>query len=152
MHALQNCKFVQAIRPAAIVDNAAFTGVAIDTTGWDYATFVVSLGVTDIGLTAFYVAEGDNSSPTTEITATDFSDNTQTDWAGTALGLPDANSDNTNYVIHLALSKRKQYLKLVSTGGDGTNGTYMSAVCILSRGEHAPTTNTEAGAAAVVVV
>lgn len=153
MHALQQCKFVQLIPPGVIKDDASHVTSVVDTLGWDYATAVLSFGATDIAMADIDIQESDDNSNFTEVAATDFTDNTQVDMDGTALALPDANADNTNVVIHLDMRKRKRYIKMTSTAGNGSTGTYASAIAILSRGETLPNSSAEqAGTGGIVVI
>jgi len=152
MNPLLNVKYAELIAPQVIKDDAAWTAATnVDTLGWDWATCIFHIGATDIAMAALVMLEGDTTSPATEIGATNFADTTQTDWAGTALGLPASDADNTYIVINLDLRKRKRYLKASATAGNGSTGTYLEATCILSRGEQAPITNTTANAVVVVV-
>jgi hypothetical protein len=152
----QASKFQQLVVPAAIVDNASFTTLVIDTvdatTGqkWDYATIVVQLGATDIAMTALAVKESDDNSTNTNVTGTVFG--TAVDIDGTTTVLPASTDDNKVEVIHLDLRKRKRYLQLLATAGDGTTGTYLSALCILSRGSVAPDSCAEMGAEHALIV
>lgn len=153
MNPLQQCKFAQLIPPAVIKDNASHVTLVVDTLGWDHATAVLSIGATDIAMADIDIQESDDNSNFTEIAATDFTDSTQRDMDGTALALPDANADNTNIVIHLDMRNHKRFLKCTSTAGDGSAGTYLSAIMILSRGETLPNTCAEqAGTGGIVVV
>jgi hypothetical protein len=146
MHGLQQCKFQHFIAPGVIKDNAAFTIVSVDTAGWDYLTIVFQIGATDIAMAALMLKEADADSAHAEIVATDFSDTTQLDIDGAALGLPAADADNTLRVVHLDLRKRKRYINASVTAGDGSAGTYLSALAILSRGEIGPRTSAGQGA------
>jgi hypothetical protein len=55
MNELQHAKYVQAIPPAAIIDDSSATASEIDASGYDYLTIVLNLGATDIALTALKV-------------------------------------------------------------------------------------------------
>jgi len=47
---------------------------------------------------------------------------------------PGADDDNTTFVIGIDLKqRRKRYLQLQATAGNGTNGTYLTAVAV---GQH----------------
>lgn len=150
MIALQNCKFQQLVIPAAIVDDGDFTTQVIDTKDWDYATLVIQLGESDIAMAALRVLESDDNSTNTNVTGTIFG--TATDIDGTTTALPSATDDNNIELIHLDLRKRKRYLQLKATAGNGTAGTYLSALCILSRGRIAPDTSSEMGAEHALIV
>jgi len=149
-------KFVEVIAPAAIVDAASFTTNVIDTLGFRYATVVVHIGALDIAATALKIQESDTKSSDTALTSgadiTGTVVGTDTDAAGAASALPTASQDNKFFVFELDLRGRKRYLDLVFTGGDGSAGTYASAFAILERGETAPVTATQKGAALVMRV
>lgn len=149
---MQAVKVAQLIRPGAIVDNASWTSQVVDTLGFDYATAIFQLGATDIAMAALKLQESDNNSSWADIAATDFSNSSNLDMDGTALALPAAGDDNLLEVVHLDMTKRKRYLQCVATAGDGTSGTYLSALMILSRAEKAPNASADQGAEFVVVV
>lgn len=151
MNDLHNAKFAQVIAPAAITDNASFTTVEIDTVDYDYATIIVNIGATDIAMTALKVQESDTSgSGMADITGADLDGGTDIDGSTTAL--PSATDDNKLVVIQIDLRARKRYLDLVATAGNGSTGTYASAVCILSRGAVAPDTVAASGAETLIRV
>lgn len=144
MFPLQDSKFVSVTPPAAIVDNAAYTTAEIDTLGWDWATFIVYLGATDIAMTLFAVTESDTSgSGHANITNTVMG--TAANDTGSTSTLPSATDDNKFFAVSIDLRGRKRYLDLTITAGDGTTGTFAAAFCILSRGKDAPRTAAEAG-------
>lgn len=136
-------KPVMVAAPTALVDNAAVTTTEVDTNGYDYASFYVYIGTTDIALTDLVVQETDTSgSGYSDISETDFTSSSQVDVEGTALALPSATADTTFRVIHIDLAGgRKRYLDLDITVGDGTAGGWYYAWCILSRAKEAPVTN-----------
>lgn len=151
MNELHNAKFEQVIAPAAIVDDASFTTNEIDTLDFDYATIVVSIGATDIAMTALKVQESDTSgSGFADISGADVSSATDID--GSATALPSATDDNNLVVIQLDLRGRKRYLDLVATAGNGSTGTYGSAICVLSKGAIAPESVAGAGAETLIRV
>lgn len=140
MQNLQNIKIVPVVNPAAIVDAAAFTTATIDTKGWDEALFVVHFGAMDIAVAAFKLQESDDSgmSGAADISGADFSVSPAT--------LPSATADNTLFGIHVKLGgSRKRYMDLSLTGGDGTLGTFASAIVILGKGEANPATVADRG-------
>lgn len=146
---LQNTKFVSVTPPAAIIDNASATTAEVDTAGWDYATYVIYLGATDIAMSALTLTESDTSgSGHSNVTGGVYG--TSTDIDGNTSSLPAADDDNGFFLIEVDLRGRKRYLDLTATIGNGTNGTYFSAMCILSRGEIAPNTVSERGCAGVL--
>lgn len=141
----QNCKYVSVTPPAAIVDNASYTTAEVDTLGYDYAKFVVYLGATDIAMTALTITESDTSgSGHSAVTGLVFGTSTTID--GVTSNLPAADDDNKFFICEVDLRGRKRYLDLTATAGNGTNGTFMTAWCELSRGEDTPTTATQRGA------
>ena len=142
-------KFLEVIAPAAIVDNASFTSNVIDTLGFRYATIVVHIGALDIAVAALKVQESDTKASDTaltsgdDITGTIFG--TDANDTGSTSTLPAATADNKFFVFEIDLRGRKRYLDLVLTGGDGSAGTYASAIAILERGEAAPASATSKG-------
>lgn len=144
MSKLHDAKFVQVTPPAAIVDDASFTTAAIDTAGYHYATVIFSIGATDIAMAALKLQESDASgSGYTDIAGSDLSSATDID--GNATALPSATDDNNLVVWQVDLRGRKRYLDLVATAGNGSTGTFGSAICILSRGDVAPESVLAAG-------
>lgn len=144
----QNVAVLGVTYPAAIVDNASWTTVEIDTVQsgvkYNYADIYVMFGAMDIAVTAFKVQESDTS-------GSGFADVTNA-VGGTDFTLPSATSDNTLWCIRLDLRKRKRYLDLVLTGGDGAAGTYAAAWVVLSRGNETPVNATAHGLATEIIV
>jgi hypothetical protein len=133
--------------PAAIVDNAGFTTAAIDTKGFGHCSIFVRLGALDIAIAVFKVTESDDSgmSGATDVPGADFS--------VLPAVLPAATADNSTYAIHISLrGKRKRYLDLQLTGGDGSAGTYADAWCVLSEPEIYPVNAVDRGLAAELTV
>jgi hypothetical protein len=149
IHAL-NSKYLAVIQPTAIVDNAAWTCVAIDTKGWDYAQFVFQLGATDIAMALLKLTESDDDSSYSDVANTTFG--TSNNDTGSASTLPSATDDNKLFGFAVDCKARKRYLKLAATGGDGAAGAYAAAICILSRGEQGALTATQAGFSQRMVV
>lgn len=134
MNELQNAKYVQAIPPAAIIDDASATASEIDATGFDYCTIVLNLGATDIAMTALKVQNSASSGGTfADITGADFDGGTDT--GGGALALPSATDDNQVCVFQLDLQGIDRYLKVVATFGNGTTGGFIAGTAILTRGD-----------------
>lgn len=148
MVSAQAVRYFNITPPAAIVDAADFTTNVIDTVAngvkFDYLTVVVQLGATDIGLTALKMQQSDAS-------GSGFADITGT-VGGTDFTLPSATDDNGFVVFNIDLRGKKRYFDLVATGGNGTLGTYMSAVAILSRAKVGPNSATDSNALAMVTV
>lgn len=151
MDEIQRAKFVQVIAPAAIVDNAAFTTEVIDTLDYDYATIVFNLGATDIAMGALKVQESDSSgSGFADIDGLDMDGDTDLD--GNTAALPGATDDDNLVVFQVDLRGRKRYLDLSATAGNGSTGTFGSAVAILTKGAVYDATSTGMGAETVLRV
>lgn len=143
MTPIQNNKYLIVTSPAAIVDNASFTTNSIDTAGYDYLQVVVTLGATDIALTALKLQTSDTDGSYADLTGAVFGTSTNT--TGSASTLPSATDDNKLFVIEVDLRGKKRYFDLVATMGDGSVGGFISAVGILSKGEVTPITAAGAG-------
>lgn len=137
MNAQGRVKYVAVTPPAAKVDAAAFTTAAVDRKGWNKCTFVCVYGDIDINVASASVRMSDASnmgSPTTIATGgTDFD-------LGTAAG-----SDNDIHAIDVDCRGRQRYLDFEITGGDGSTGTYLTVIAILSDPEIAPNSASERG-------
>jgi hypothetical protein len=145
MIALQNTKFVSVTPPGAILDNAVATTAEIDTAGWDYCTIVVYLGATDIAMDELTVTESDTSgSGHAAVTGLVFGTSANID--GSTSALPSATDDNTFQVFEIDLRGRKRYLDVTADVGNGTLGTYITILAILSRGSETGVTIAERGA------
>ena len=141
---LQAAKYLQVIAPVAIVDNASWTTVEIDTLDYDHCTIIFNLGATDIAMAALNVTQSDSAgSGHALITGCDADGGT--DIEGTTTALPSATDDDTLCVFQIDLKGKKRYLDLVATAGDGAAGSYGSAVAILTRAANAPTTVAASG-------
>lgn len=125
MYEIQNSRFVNAIPPAAIKDDAAFTAVGVDTTGYRYATFIFTFGATDIAMALLNIGEADAD--------TGYSPIAGLNWGTSPASLPTDAADNKIIVACIDLTNnRKKWLKPAATAGNGSAGTYLSCVCILS--------------------
>lgn len=132
MNELQHAQFVQAIPPAAILDNASATASEIDATGAGYVTIVLNLGATDIALTALKVQAASSSGGSfSDISGATFDGGTDID--GGTLALPIATDDNQVCVFQINMAGKDPYLKVVATFGDGTAGGYIAGVAIISQ-------------------
>jgi hypothetical protein len=133
-----NLKFVPITPPGAIVDNAAFTTAAIDTKGFRHMTIIAQFGALDIAPASSKIRHSDASnmgSPADiAVGGTDYALATATD------------SDNLLHIFEVDLLGKKRYVDFEITGGDGTSGTYLSVLAILSRPEESPNSATEHGA------
>jgi hypothetical protein len=143
-------KFLLTTPPAAILDTASAATTIIDTLGYDRALILVSLGATDVAMTALKVTEDDTLTEGALTSASDVSGliyGTSADIAGSTSALPGAGADNTIYAFDVDLKKRKRYLDVVATAGNGEAGTYVTAVTILTRAEESPITASQMGLA-----
>ncbi len=129
MTILNNTKYFNAIPPTAIKDDAAFvsnvldkaTDIPHDAKG---VLFVVQLGATDIALAALKVQQSDTETDATTLggAPTDVVD---------AASKPGADDDGGVALIYVPIeSWTEQYLQLQATAGDGTAGTFLSAIAI----------------------
>lgn len=133
MNELQNCRFVNTIPPAVIRDNAAFTAVGVDTTGYRYATFIFTFGATDIAMATLNIGESDTDGSYGIIAGLN--------WGTSPASLPGDDADDKIVVACIDMTNnRKKWLKPSATAGNGSTGTYLSAVCILSNAVISPTT------------
>ena len=127
----QSARYVVAIAPAAIIDNASATATAIDCAGASYLEIPVQFGATDIAVTALKLEESDASgSGYADITGASFSAGSNVD--GVALALPSATDDNQPHVFQVNLVGRKRYIRVVCTFGDGSAGGFVAATARLS--------------------
>ena len=133
-----NVKYVAITPPAAIVDAAAFVTAAVDCKGFSHLTLVAQFGALDIAPASASIRHSDASnmgSPATIATGgTDFALATASD------------SDNLFHVFEVDLLGKKRYVDFEITGGDGSAGTYLSVLAILSRPAESPNSATEHGA------
>lgn len=84
----QMATYQDAIKPAAIIDDASAVASEVDTAGANYVEIVVQLGATDIAMTALKLQSCDTSGGTFEdVTGADF--NGGLDTQGNALALID---------------------------------------------------------------
>lgn len=147
----QQAKWLNAMPPEAIHDNASVTTVAVDTLGFAQASFVVALGATDIAVTALKVQESDDNSSYSDVTGLIFG--TSADIAGATSSLPAATDDNKIYIMQARTGgSRKRYMKVICTFGDGTVGGFASCVCMLSGGQIQGHDATSVGAAQILSV
>lgn len=133
------------IPPQAIKDNASWTSNVVDLKGFDYAVVTVQLGATDIAMVALKVQEADAATDATTLTSgADVSglifgtSALPSEDGGATSALPSATDDNGVLKFYIDCKKVKRYINLVATAGDGTAGTYLSALCELSRAEQVP--------------
>ena len=130
----QQHKAFLVIPPTAIVDNAAFTEIEIDTKGFRYCTVYACLGATDIAMAGLKMQESDVSgSGQADITGLVWgtSDNTE----GATSTLPSATDDDLIFGFDIDLRGRKRYLTCVATAGDGATGSFLTVLALLAREE-----------------
>lgn len=137
-------KLVSITPPAVISDNATLTTTEIDTLGWSYMTVIVALGATDIAMAALSVTQSDTAgSGHSAITGLVWGTSTNID--GSTSALPSATDDNLFQVAQIDLKGKKRYIDVTATTGDGTAGSYVTILGILSRPQVSPTSASEAG-------
>ena len=147
----QNSKVVLLTPPAAVINNSDVTVAELDTKGWDYCRIMVILGATDIALTACAVTESDTSgSGHSNVTGLVYG--TSDNIAGETSSLPSATDDDSVFLFEIDLRRRKRYLDMDLTVGNGTSGACVTVLAELSRGEPLPDTATAAGAAEILRV
>lgn len=130
----QQHKAFLVIPPTAIVDDAAFTEIEIDTKGFRYCTVYACLGATDIAMAGLKMQESDTSgSGQADITGLVYGTSTNTE--GDTSVLPTALEDNLVFGFDIDLRGRKRYLTCVATAGDGAAGTYLTVLALLAREE-----------------
>lgn len=149
MQMLMDKKAVNVLPPAAIIDNASATCNVIDRLDYDELELIVSFGAMDIAMVALKLQESDVKASATALTGggdvpgTLFG--TSVNDTGAASTLPSATDDNKLFSFHVDLRGRKRYLLPTVTCGDGSAGTYVTAIGLLSRAKDAPRTAVEAG-------
>ncbi len=143
-----DAKWVNVVIPAAIKDDASFSGTEIDTLGYSYLEVAVQVGATDIAMAALKVGEydttGGDGGSYTDITGLVFG--TSKNSAGSTSALPTATDDNDIFLFNIDLKGRKRFLMLTATAGNGSTGTYLSAIGRLSNAEAGPVTAAQFGA------
>lgn len=145
MHVTQQVKYVQAIKPQAIADNASLTPEVIDTLGFNELALVVMVGPTDIAFTALKVQECATSGGS-------YTDVTGANFAVAPATLPGATDDNKNYGVFINLQNRQRFIKIIATAGDGTTGIEAAAIGILARPETVPSNAASRGLAQELIV
>jgi hypothetical protein len=137
-------KLVSITPPAAISDNATLSTTEIDTLGWSEMTVIVALGATDIAMAALSVTQSDTAgSGHAAITGLVWGTSTNID--GTTSALPSATDDNLFQVAQIDLKGKKRYIDVTATTGDGSAGSFVTILGILSRPQVSPTSASEAG-------
>lgn len=147
MNPMQDFKVVRVLSPDAIYDDTTPTATVIDTKGFDYCNIIVNLGASDIAMGALKVQESDdNGSSDAYADVTDLVVGTAANIDGTTSALPSGTDDHKFVVFDIDCRKVERYLKLVATAGNGSTGTYLSALGLLSRARDIPVTVAGRGA------
>jgi len=128
---LQDSKVVWVTNPAAIVDDAAFTTAEVDTKGYNHATLILRLGATDVAMAALAVTESDTTGSGHGNIAV-FGTTTLID--GSTSAIPGNTAGNTTHVVEMDLRSRKRFIDVTATAGNGSTGTYLTALCLLTAG------------------
>jgi hypothetical protein len=147
----QNTKYVQVIAPQAVLKNASWTVIEIDTKDYDYCEVPVTLGATDVALTVLKMQESDVSG-SGQVDVPGLIYGTSATIAGTTSALPTATDDNKTFAFDIDCRGRKRYLTLVATADDGTTGAYLCALAQLSRATISPVSAADRKLAAVLRV
>jgi len=127
----QKIKYGISTSSAAILDNAAATANVFDWNSHDganYVEFIPSFGASDIASAVFRVMESDTKTDGTTLGGTPVLVQTVTAHAAT--------DDDTLNVIGIHRAGRERYLQLQFTAGDGTSGTFYTALYAVSRRGH----------------
>jgi len=144
MKPCQATKVVNLTPPAAIIDDASATVAELDTKGWNYAQLYFILGATDIAMTALAVTESD-ATGSGHANVTGLVWGTSTDIDGSTSVLPSATDDNTVFRADVNMVGRKRFLDVTATCGNGSAGTYITIIAILSEPDIAPITSAGCG-------
>lgn len=137
----QGSKYFIVTSPGAIKDDAAWTTNEIDTKGFRYLTILAIIGATDVDVAVWKLTHSDTSgSGHADITGMDTASVTTGDGR-----IPQDDDDDKIFAFFVDLKGLKRYIDLSATAGNGSSGTYMAALAILSRAEEWPNTTTERG-------
>lgn len=141
-------KYGLAIAPAAILDDTAATGIAIDTLGYNRLTVLFLVGATDVDVAAMSLTECATSGGSyAAITGTAASGTTGDG------RLPQDDDDNKLFMISIPITpSRLRYVKAAITAGNGSTGSYLCAVYILSNGTKDAITSTSRGLGGEIIV
>ena len=151
MHEQHDKKYVPVTPPAAAVDDAAVTTIAVDTKGWHELTFLIILGAADIGATVQKVQESDasNMSGATDVPGNDaVVGGIDLDGNTVAANAAKVAATDTDKIIahHINLhGGRKRYMDLSLTNGNGTAGNIQAILAILSCPDQSPTSDAQRG-------
>jgi len=129
MNLLNLSKFFNAIPPAAIKDDAAFASRVIDRADFmpsdaKGVLFIVQLGATDIAAAVLRVQESDTQSDATTLGGTPATIKDVTT-------KPGADDDNGLFGVYINAEEwQERYLQIQATAGDGSAGTFLTALAI----------------------
>lgn len=142
-------KYGVAIAPAAILDDTAATAIAIDTWGgYKRLTIFFLVGATDVDVASMSVTECATSGGSyTTITGTAASGTTGDG------RLPQDDDDNKVFMISVPITPSSlRYMKAAITAGNGTSGSYLCAMYVLSDGPINSSDATSAGLGGRIVI
>lgn len=149
----QNQKYINVTPPAALLDGASAGTVEIDTAGFDYLQYIITLGATDTAMTALAATESDTAGTGhSNITGLEWDAATSPNIAGDASTLPAAADDNKIFVMDINLLGRERFIDLTLTNDSTSNGGFVSVVAILSRLGEKPVTAAQRGAKEILRV
>jgi hypothetical protein len=130
MNLLHNTKWFNAIPPGVIKDDAAWVSYVLDKqTLVDQdakgVLFAIGLGATDVAAAVLKVMQSDTETNETTLGGTPTAVHDVTT-------KPGAGDDNGVWLVYVPMSSwTEQYLQLQGTAGDGTAGTYLSALAVI---------------------
>lgn len=131
---VQKLSWHRCVAPQAIVDDASWTCYAVDTNGCKAIHCLVHLGATDIAMVALKIQEAEALSSATAL-------NSGADITGATFTAPTDTADNTFLLCTIPVTgARMRYFNLVATAGDGSTGTYLTAIWIKESKDEAPGT------------
>lgn len=135
---IQTASFSLTLPPQSINDTDTLS-TAVDTLGYNYASFIFLYGASTAAMEHLEIQECDTSGGSyVAIT-------------GSAPTMPGATDDNKLWVWHIALGGvRKRYLKI--RVDPGAAATLVGAVALLTRPNQSPNTATEYGTAVTPIV
>lgn len=141
----QDCRWGIALVPAS-ANAGSWTGLVIDTAGYDYCDIVIAFGVVGADATALKVQESDAVTNGTTLNGgadvTGLVFGTSTTAFGVASTLPTTATDaQTPQHFRINLIGRKRYLKVTATAGAAA--TLAGGIFCLSRSEEMPNTQVE---------
>lgn len=142
MIAEQMTKTVVGLAPISL-NSGAGTALTVDTAGYAYATWIITLGVVGGAATVFKLQESESDFSGADVTGFVASGSTGN------LRLPQTGDAGKVFMYQVALGgTRKRYQQFQITTGATT---LVSIVCLLSRAEQVPNTATARGLGAIVI-